>query len=125
MMKRGQCNASRHKLSPCATRFDLGKLRLWGNRIFGIDFFDNFTGRRRGGELQERIFQNLFLQFTHTGFAERVADLKILRIKRTRRTHLFGNFGADRDEYRRQAELFDFTLYRDDRPVADVWSASG
>jgi hypothetical protein len=36
-----------------------------------------------------------------------------------------GNLRADSNEHRRQAQLFDFTLNRDDRAVANVRSATG
>src|SRR5919109_3983871 len=46
-------------------------------------------------------------------------------MERPRGSHLARRLGAHCDEYRRNPTHFNFTLYRDGRPVADLWSATG
>src|SRR5690349_18944478 len=54
-----------------------------------------------------------------------IADLKAFGIERTRRAHLSGSIRAHGNEHGGKTAHFDFTLYRNDRAVADLRSAAG
>jgi len=93
--------------------------------IRGIVASNSLTRSRVFGEQHEGVPQYLSLQLPHSGFSQTVSDLEAVWVKRSRRSHLGRDFRADRNQNRRYPLHFNFSLNRDDRPVANAWSTTG
>ena len=93
--------------------------------VFRIILRDHLAWRRVRGQLRKRVPQDLLLQIAHSRFAQTISNLETVGIKRSRRTHLRRDLRADGNQDGGYSLHFNFSLNRDDRPVAYVWSTTG
>src|SRR5258707_984131 len=90
-------------------------------RIF--DSYD-FAGSSVLSQKPKRIQHDFPLQLSHVGPAQAISYLEPFGIERARWTHLGRDLRTDRDQDRRNASHFNFSLDRHDRAVTDVRSTT-
>lgn len=71
---------------------------------------------------RQSLSQNLTLQLAHKRPARTIANLKSLRIQRSRRSHLCRNLGTYGNQDRWDSFHLNLSLDRYDRAVANIWS---